>query len=606
MSGIVGWLNNKRNLSNYQSQLIKMNNTLTNRGPDEEGYYFATHALLGHRKLSIKALNIDKQPMMYQNYTIVYNGELYNSDSLRENLCQLGYQFNTISDSEVLLKAYIEYKERMLEKLNGIFAFAIYDGKKLFMARDRFGVRPLFYFKKGRDLIFASEIKALLASEIIKPIIDRNSLRELLALGPSKSPGNGIFKGIFELKPAHYLSYYKNKIKIKRYWQLKDSVFNDSFEECQAKIRKIVYNSIREQMKSSTDITVFLSGGLDSSIISAICSQELKKKNKNLVTYSIDYEDNEKHFKSNNFQVSQDKYYIDLIKQAFKINHQFKIIDQQSLADYLKEAMIARDLPGMADIDSSLYWLSKKVSENHKVVFSGEGADEIFGGYPWFHTPVLNNNHSFPWLRNLKEREKLLKNSIKKKLKLEWYAKKQKRKTMREAPKTKNKKERYYRNMFYLNMIWFLPTLLDRNDRMTARASLEVRIPFVNHYLIEYLWNVPWSYKNYKDREKGLLREAFSNLLPKEIITRQKNPYPKTHHPKYVKIVSELLMARLKNEDSILYKLFDLNQLLNLIKTKGKDYSTPWFGQLMTGPQLIAYLYQFDLWAEHYKIILKI
>ncbi len=606
MGGIVGWLNNKEKIINHQTQLIKMTNTLIKRGPDEVGYYFSNHALLGQRSLLIKKIKGFKQPFSYKNYTIIYEGTLYNVKSLKETLLNLGYHFKTSSEEEVLLKAYLQYQEKVLTKLNGVFAFAIYDGKSLFMARDPLGVKPLFYLKKKNHFLLASALKALLASDIIEPIIDKHSLRELLALGPSKTPGQAIFKGILELKPAHYLRYKKNKIIIRRYWKLKNKPFKDSFEQCTKKIKEMVENSIKEQFSSAVKFATFLSGGLDSSIISAVGSQELKKENKKLTTYSIDYQENDKHFKSNDFQVSQDKYYIDLVIQKFNLNHQFKIIDQVTLATYLKEAMIARDLPGMADIDSSLYWLSKEVAKKQKVILSGEGADEIFGGYPWFHSKNKPKDYSFPWMKNLKERSNLLKKDLKRKLKLEWYAKKQKRKTLREVPKTKNKKERYYRNLFYLNMIWFMPTLLERTDKMTAHASLDARVPFVNQELIEYLWNVPWSYKNHQGQEKGLLREAFKDLLPKEIIERKKNPYPKTHHPTYATLVSNLLKERLNNKDSILYKLFDLNKIKNLIKSKGKSYSKPWFGQLMTGPQLIAYLYQLDLWAEHYKIKLKL
>jgi asparagine synthase (glutamine-hydrolysing) len=564
------------------------------------------HILLGHNRLSIIDPLKGIQPMTYNNYVIIYNGELYNTNVIRNMLIKKGYEFDTTCDTEVLLKAYIHFKEKVLSLLEGIYAFAIYDGNKLFIARDCLGVKPLFYTKVNNNFMFASELKALLKNKLVKPIINRRSLQELLALGPSRSPGSGIFKSIYELKPGHYLIYQKNKLKIKRYWNVKDNKFNDSFEECTKKVRSMLESAIKRQMVSDVDIATFLSGGLDSSIITGICSKEKNKRHEQLTTYSIDYEDNEKYFNANDFQVSQDSYYIELMKDKFKTNHHYEIISQSLLADTLKEAVKARDLPGMADIDSSLYWFSTKIKEDYKVVLSGECADEVFGGYPWFYKEELLNKKGFPWISNLKEREELLNKNIRRKLRLEKYAYKQYKNTIKEAPKCRDKKEKKHRNLFYLNMVWFMTTLLERKDRMTMMAGLEARVPFADHKLIEYLWNVPWKYKYYNNMEKGLLREAFKDLLPEDIIKRKKNPYPKTHHPSYANIVSNLLEERLKDKSSILYKVFDIDKIKDLIQTNGTSFTKPWFGQLMTGPQLIAYLYQFDIWAKEYNIILKI
>ena len=606
MCGFVGWINNKKRLCNKKELIMKMNETLSKRGPDSTGYYFLDNVLLGHKRLAIIDVEKGIQPMTYNDYTIVYNGELYNTDVLREKLIDEGYTFKTTCDTEVLLKAYVHYKEKVLDMLEGIYAFAIYHNNEIFIARDRLGVKPLFYSRIGNDFIFASEIKAILKSGVIKPVINRQSLHELFALGPSKTPGSGVFKDIYELKPGFFLNFKKNKIKIIKYWDITNKEFNDSFEECKAKIRIMLESAIKRQLISDVPIATLLSGGLDSSIISAVCANEMDKGNSQLTTYSIDYEDNKKYFKGNDFQVSEDNYYINLISEQYKTNHFYKIITQKELAKTLKEAMIARDLPGMADIDSSLYWFSEEIKKKHTVVLSGECADEIFGGYPWFYKEELLSKKHFPWISNLKERNELLNKNLKNKLNLEKYALKQYKKTIKEAPKCKNKNNQKYQNLFYINMKWFMATLLERKDRMTMRASLEARVPFSDHKLIEYLWNVPWEYKYFEQREKGLLREAFKDLLPAEVLYRKKNPYPKTHHPDYAKIVSNLLKKRLKNENSIIYKVFDIEKVNDLINSHGANFKSPWFGQLMTGPQLIAYLYQFDLWAEEYNVILDI
>ncbi len=606
MCGFVGWYNSKENLKNKKKILKKMTNTLKYRGPDQTGYFYDKNLLLGHKRLSIIDLDNGKQPMQYKQYTIVYNGEIYNTEDIKKDLEEKNYKFSTTSDTEVLLKGYIEYKEKILEKLEGIYAFAIYDGQNIFMGRDRFGVKPLFYTKVGDNFFFASEIKALLTNKLVKPIIDKNSLQELLALGPSKTPGSAIFKNIYELRPAHYLTYINDSITIKRYWQVKEQKFNDDFETCKQKINTLLTNSIKRQMVSDVGICTFLSGGLDSSLITAVCSQEFQKEKKTLSTFSIDYEDNQKYFKANDFQISTDKKFIELMSEKFKTKHYYNVISQRKLAKVLKESVIARDYPGMADIDSSLYWFSKQIRKKSKVALSGECADEIFGGYPWFYNEKVRNRENFPWIDSLDERNNLLKKEIKEKLNLKEYVKTKYEETLKEVPKCKNKKEQTYKNLFYLNMIWFMPTLLERKDRMTMRASLEARVPFADTKLIEYLWNIPFEYKLYQGKEKGLLREAFRDLLPEEIVERKKNPYPKTHNPKYAKIVSKLLKKSLKNKNSILYQLFDYDQLVKLLETNGSSFKNPWFGQLMTGPQLLAYLYQFDYWARKYKIILEI
>lgn len=606
MCGFVGWINNKDNILKKKEIVKRMTETLKYRGPDDTGYYFDEHVLLGHKRLSIIDLENGKQPMSYNGYTIIYNGELYNTEELKAKLIDCGYTFETSCDTEVLLKMYIEFKEKALDMLEGIYAFTVIHDNEMFMARDRLGVKPLFYTKVRNDFIFSSEIKAILKSKRIKPIINKKGLQELLALGPSKSPGNGIFKYLYELRPGHYLTYKKNRFKIKRYWNISNNDFNDSFDDCKKKIRNLVESAIKRQMVSDVGIATLLSGGIDSSIITAVCSLELKKSNIQLDTYSIDYEANSEYFVPNDFQVSNDQYFINLMKEKFNTNHSYKVITQGDLADFLKEALYAKDYPGMADIDSSLYWFSTEIKKEHKVVLSGECADEIFGGYPWFYKTELLNRKGFPWIGNLKERNELLNKKIRNKLNLEKYAYKAYEKTLKEMPKIKDKGDQQKKKLFYLNMLWFMTTLLDRKDRMTMRASLEARVPFADHHLIEYLWNVPWSYKFCNNQEKGLLREAFKDILPRDITNRKKNPYPKTHHPLYAKIVAELLHERLANKNSCLYKVFDIDKINELIETNGSSYKNPWFGQLMTGPQLLAYLYQFDIWAEEYNIIFDI
>ena len=599
MCGFVGWYNDKENIKKYKKMIKKMNKSLKHRGPDDHQYDISDHLLLGHNRLSIIDLKNGVQPMKYKNYTIVYNGEIYNTNEIKKLLIEKGYTFTTTSDTEVLLKGYICFKEKILNMIEGIYAFAIYNQEELFLARDRLGVKPLFYSHMGNDFLFASEIKAILKSKIVKPIITKDSLSQLLSLGPSRVPGSGIFKDIYELRPAHYLTYKDGQINIQRYWNVASKEFNDTFEESVIKTRELLTDSIKRQMVSDVPIACFLSGGLDSSIITAVVS---KNYDDVLKTFSIDYEDNNKYFKGNAFQISEDKSFIDIMRKTFSTNHYFEIISQRKLAKLLKKSVVARDYPGMADIDSSLYWFSKQIKKEVKVALSGECADEIFGGYPWFYNEKIRKRDNFPWIDSLDERNNLLKEELKDKLKLKDYVSKTYEDIIKEIPEDSDE----FKKLFYINMIMFMPTLLERKDRMTMMASLEARVPFADTKLIEYLWNVPWKYKFYHNKEKGLLREAFKDILPNEIFDRKKNPYPKTHHPKYTKIVSKMLRKRLKRKNNVIYKIFDKDKIRELIETNGSSFKTPWFGQLMTGPQLLAYLYQFDVWADKYKIILEI
>lgn len=600
MCGFTGWY--KKNHEKKNIKIIKqMTKTLKYRGPDQKGFFIDKNILLGHRRLSIIDLKNGRQPYTYNGYTIVYNGELYNTEDLKNKLKEK-YTFETTSDTEVLLKGYIEYKEKVLNMIEGIYAFAVYKDDKIFLARDRVGVKPLFYTKIKNNFLFASEIKALLKNKIVKPIINKESLQELLSLSPSRIPGSGVFKNIKELRPGHYMIYENNKINIKRYWNIKEENIKDDYVTATKKVEKYLTDSIKRQMVSDVDIACLLSGGLDSSIITAIVSKNKEK----LDTYSIDYEDNEKYFQKTKFTVSQDNDFIRLMSKTFNTKHHYKVITQRTLAKYLKESVIARDLPGMADIDSSLLWFSKQIRKKHKVILSGECADEIFGGYPWFYREEIKNREYFPWLDSIDSRSKLLKKDLQEKLKLKEFMKIQYHNILKEVPITKNKKEQQYKNLFYLNMTYFMPTLLERKDRMTMRGSVEARVPFADTKLIEYLWNLPWEYKYHNNQEKGILRDAYKNLLPQEITNRKKNPYPKTHNPKYTNIITKLLKKRLKNKNSILYKIFDKEKLNELIETKGESFESPWFGQLMTGPQLLAFLYQIDIWASIYKIIVEI
>lgn len=291
------------------------------------------------------------------------------------------------------------------------------------------------------------------------------------------------------------------------------------------------------------------------------------------------------------------------MKKTFNTNHHSIVIDTPELADALKDAMIARDVPGMADVDSSLLLFCKHIKQNATVALSGECSDEIFAGYPWFFRDDALNSNTFPWSIALEERQNLLNKDISKKIDLKEYIDYQYLLSLSQmstlnsdTPETAEK-----RKISYLTMNWFMQTLLDRSDRMSMFNGLEVRVPFCDYRIVEYLWNVPWEMKALNGREKGLLRYVVKDLLPKEIVERKKSPYPKTHNPNYLAKVKGILTEILKDNNAPIYSLLDKNTILEIIRTDGKAFTRPWFGQLMTGPQLMAYLIQVNMWLEIYK-----
>ncbi|WP_461610501.1 asparagine synthase (glutamine-hydrolyzing) [Cytobacillus kochii] len=611
MCGITGWVDFNTNMQNERPTLEKMTNTLSKRGPDDTNIFSSGPAGFGHKRLVVVDPVGGKQPMTIDNnqnrYTICYNGELYNTEDLRKDLLIKGYSFKGHSDTEVLLTSYIEWGKNCLQYLNGIFAFAIWDenGQELFIGRDRLGVKPLFYRETVKGLLFGSEIKAILAHPEVKTEVDREGLAEVFGLGPSRSPGSGVFRGVKELRPAHALTLSQQGLKIWRYWNVESKKHEDSLDETAEKVRHLVTDAVTRQLVSDVPLCTLLSGGLDSSAITAIAATAYQKEGKPpLKTYSIDYEGNDQFFKANDFQPNADGFYIKKMSDTFHTVHQNCIISQEELAAHLVEAVHVRDLPGMADIDSSLLWFCREIKKEHVVSLSGECADEIFGGYPWFHRSDDLSRTGYPWMRSIDERQRLLKEDWRKKLNLKDYSMDKFNQAIAETPllEGETSEEARRRQLFYINMLSFMTTLLDRKDRMSMGASLEVRVPFADHRLVEYVWNIPWDMKMHGNREKGILRKALEGVLPNEVLYRKKSPYPKTHNPAYISIVTKMLNDVLEDSSSVLFELFDEKNLREIVATEGSAFQVPWFGQLMTGPQLLAHLAQIHYWFKDYNI----
>ena len=581
-----------------------MGGTMRRRGPDDFGVFRGEDVTLLHARLAVIDIAGGRQPMTLafggEEYTIVYNGELYNTPEVRRELEKQGHRFLGHSDTEVLLHGYAQWGEHLLEKLNGIFAFAVWEkgAKRLFLARDRIGVKPLFYAEHGGGLIFASEIKTILKYPDFRAAIDVTGAAELLLLGPGRTPGSGVFRGIRELEPGCCALWEGNKLKIRRYWQLTDGAHTETLEETAEHVRYLVEDAIRRQLVSDVPIGCFLSGGLDSSLICAVAAKTMDHP---LDTFSVDYDRNREFFVPGKFQPNSDADFLSPMEEFLGATGHRVVLTADDLNGALEEATEARDLPGMADVDFSLLLLCREIRKNVTVALSGECADEIFGGYPWYRDPEVRVRAGFPWSQNIQERRSLLTGRLACMTDAREYIMSRYARTLLEsdidpdAPPV----EKQTKQMVNLNFRWFMQTLLDRKDRMSMHSSLEVRVPFCDYRIAEYLYRVPWEMKDCGGMEKGLLRRAMTGWLPEQILYRKKSPYPKTYDPRYLELMQKRLDGLLRDKQAPIWSLIRPEQALRLSR---EEMDWPWYGQLMRRPQTIAYFCQIDHWLRHYSV----
>jgi len=613
MCGIAGYVNLSmdytKEMGKWKPILEKMNQAQKHRGPNEDNILLYPKCGLAHVRLSIIDLKTGQQPMSAKvgnsSCSIVYNGEIYNMKELRTNLEKQGASFLTNSDTEVILQGYLNEGAEFIKKLNGIFSIAIWNEREeaLYLFRDRLGIKPLFYMIQNDTFIFATEMKSIFEYPKIEAVVDPDGLCEIFALGPAKTPGKGVFKGINEVLPGHFIRYAKNSFRNVTYWNLISQPHEDSMKETVEKTSWLVHDAVKKQMLSDVPISTFLSGGLDSSLITAIAAKELKKEGKILNTFSFDFKDNQRHFKSNDFQPSEDRPWVEQMVAYAKTNHQYLECENINLADYLYKAVDARDLPCMADVESSLLYFCSQVVNYNKVTLTGECADEIFGGYPWFHKQDMWKAHAFPWSKDMEPRQALLKDEWIQQLPMKEYATAAYEKTISEVPLLagEHPNEARRREIAFLNLKWFMATLLDRMDRTSMYSGLEARVPLADHRIVEYIWNVPWNMKCPNGVVKGLLRMAGENHLPKEILWRKKSPYPKTYDPAYEKLLGDRLMDVMASPNAPLRQLVDSKKVTSFTSNLS-DYGKPWYGQLMAGPQMLAYMLQVNYWLEKYNI----
>lgn len=607
MCGIAGFYQNQFDYTKsprFGMLLHKMKDSLLRRGPDDNGIWLTSHCGLAHTRLAVIDPLHGTQPMQKAHCTISYNGELYNSRELREELSGFSLLWETSCDTEVILNGYLVWGCDLIKKLNGIFAFALYDSRsdQLILARDHLGVKPLFYQQDSDSLVFGSEPKALFAFGL-RPRLNEVSWGEILGLGPARTPGHGVYADMKEVLPGHYLRISGKKTTDCCYWQLEGRPHTDTYAQTLEKVSFLVTDSVRRQMVSDIPICTFLSGGLDSSLISAISSRELQKKGRQLKTFSFDFMGNQENFRPNAFQSSQDRPFVDIMVSHIGSDHTYLECDSKSQADCLFDAVTARDLPCMADIESSLLYFCSQTARTTRVALTGECADEIFGGYPWFHRKELLEQQHFPWSYDMKPRTSLLREDFLQENHIEEYAQAAYDTSLAQTPTLAGESpgEARRREIAWLNVRWFMATLLNRMDRTSMYCGLEARVPYADYRILEYVYNIPWDMKCRNGLAKSLLVETGKEYLPPEVLFRKKSPYPKTYDTGYEKLLIKRLTHVLHQNHAPILNIVDKKKVLHFLDSP-KDYGRPWYGQLMAGPQMIAYLLQIDYWMAKYHL----
>ncbi|MGW2648077.1 asparagine synthase (glutamine-hydrolyzing) [Streptomyces sp. NPDC001393] len=574
MCGITGWVSFDRDLTAEATTLHAMTETMACRGPDDRGVWAEGPAALGHRRLAIIDLPGGRQPMSVATpegtVAMVYSGEAYNFTELRRELTDRGHRFTTDSDTEVVLHGYLEWGDAVAERLNGMYAFAVWDGRhdKLVMIRDRMGIKPFYYHPTSDGVLFGSEPKAILANPLVRPRVTLDGLRELFVL--IKTPGHAIWDGMREVEPGTVVTVDRSGLSTRVYWRLETRPHTDDRDTTIATVRSLLDDIVRRQLVADVPRCTLLSGGLDSSAMTAIAARQLGEQGEKVRSFSVDFVGQTDNFVADELRGTPDTPFVHDVAELARTDHQDIVLDAQSLADpAVREQVIrARDLPaGFGDMDTSLLLLFRAIREKSTVALSGESADEVFGGYLQFFDEEARRADTFPWLasfqRHFGEDADVLRADFTKSLDLESYVADGYRTAVAGIQRLDGESDFEYRmrRMSHLHLTRFVRALLDRKDRMSMAVGLEVRVPFCDHRLVEYVYNAPWALKSFDGREKSLLREAAADVLPRSVYERVKSPYPSTQDPRYARALQEQAKELLSRPSHQVFDLVDRDRL---------------------------------------------
>jgi asparagine synthase (glutamine-hydrolysing) len=583
-----------------------MTRTQTPRGPDDEGVWLSRHAALGHRRLAVIDIEGGRQPMVRtgpggRQVVITFSGEIYNFAELRTRLRSAGWSFTTRSDTEVLLTAYLEWGPDLVTRLNGMYAFAIWDegSQRLLLVRDRLGIKPLYYAELGDGLVFGSEPKALLAHPEMKAEVDLEGVAELMVVPRAKTPGHAVYRGMRELKPGCLVVMDAAGCRENRYWQVEARPHTKDFRTTTAEIRELLTDIVKRQVVADVPVGTLLSGGIDSSAITALATREFEGE---LTSYSVSVPAPAEPG-SDTWRPSPDEPYAKLVAEFLGIEHTVTQVSTDSLVEDIHLGLRARDLPGWGDLDTSMYHLFRAVRGGCTVALSGESADEMFGGYTWQVDDRYIQHTSFPWMYARHQPQTLLRDEIRREIQPEVYEAERYREALGEVPHLDGEDpgRRRQREVFYLGLTRWLGALLDRKDRMSMAVGLEVRVPFADHRLAEYLFNVPANLKANGGTEKALLRQACADLLPDEIIKRPKSAYPASRDLAYLDTLKKLVLETIDDPDAPLFELMDRAKVRTAVTSELDTLPGPITAR--TSAIGLSYLLELNTWLSKVQFV---
>jgi asparagine synthase (glutamine-hydrolysing) len=577
--GIAGWVSYQRDLRAEQTTVQAMTETMACRGPDERGTWIRGPAALGHRRLAVIDLPGGRQPMSVKDagntVAMVYSGEVYNFTELRKELACRGHRFTTDSDTEVVLRGYLEWGQAVAERLNGMYAFAIWDAREqeLVMIRDRMGIKPFYYHPTPDGVLFGSEPKAILANPLASRAVTLDGLRE--AFARTKTPGHAIWQGMREVEPGTVVTLSRQGIRIRVYWSLQTRPHPDDKDGTIARVRDLLEDIVGRQLVADVPRCTLLSGGLDSSALTALAARRLAGEK--VRSFAVDFAGQTDNFIPDDLHATPDIPYVHDLARSSGTDHQDIVLDSEGMADPEVRASViqARDLPiARGNMDASLYLLFKAIRQHSTVALSGESADEVFGGYQQFFDPAARAADTFPWrvrrAQRFHEEDRILTKDLTKALELRTYVLDNYHQAVAGIQRLDGESDFEYRmrQISYLHLTRYVRLLLDRKDRLSMAVGLEVRVPYCDHRLVEYVYNAPWQLKSFDGREKSLLREATADLLPRSVYDRVKSPYPSTQDPAYA--------AALRNQAKELlgipsHQVFDLVSHDRLARAAGTD-----------------------------------
>lgn len=587
MSGITGLINPSEDISHQLNHICSVSDAIRTRGPNGSGLYVSPRSVLAQRVGCEGRQNdipsVEKIRFLNKEYVLVLDGVIYNYLELRSELESYGCRFNGNSCAELIIYGYAVWNTACFKKMNGLFAVALWiaDDSTLILARDHIGAKPLYYTLIGSTLIFASEIKGITSHPLFKATIGVEGLSELICLSPRNTPGSAVIKGIRELRPAHHLKYSPDGLSTARYWQIEEREHEDEADKTAEQIRDLIVDSVKMQMLSDCPLCGLLSGGLYSSMITAvICDHSRSLFNTIYNTWSVDYERSSR-LTAQISQVESDTPWIRWICRKSGTRHHYIILSPSDLYEALPDVTEARGIPGMGDYDSALMLLFREIKKDFPIVLTGDCSDEVFGGYKP-HDSYATGKRRFPWASNLAEKINVFSNEIIDMVKPHEFIEKCYEEALFDYPKFavntaglgRDKESEWF------SLYWNLPCLLDRLDRMSMAFNLQTRVPLCDFRLIEYLWNIPVEMKQFNGTDRGLLRKSMRDYLPAGILERKKNPFPRPTDPVYEAKIRDMLRDIIYDTGSPLRYLLDMKTLESMMRQQGAGKRCPSYIQL--------------------------